>query len=702
MLLASTASFSAAPALADCAERLSVPAAAALAGGAPGQRAVTAADLIELRDFGTYGDYPGGDTTLSLSPDGKTVAVAVWRANVAGNSYCLGVAVVPVMGGAFRFVDVGGEPVLWKLDARGLADQDSGVFVGNAPLWSADGTYLVYLRRDRGMTRLWRARADGSAGEPISRETVDVRRFGWSADGKSIVYEIRPALAAAEAAIDEEGVSGFVWDDRFWPMASDRPQPSASIPSEYRVVPLAGGPARPASHAESESLNPAPDPALPLNASLAASGQANALAWVGRVHPNRFTSLRWLGARIGPRQYRCDQNPCDNRIIGLWWTGPATLHFLRDWGPEGGGDIELFRWDPGKGRPVSVRRFEGSLIGCRLAMPALVCAQERSRQPRQLVRIPLDGRAPVLIFDPNPEWARIRTGTVLRLSVSAADGERTFADLVLPPDHQPGERHPLIVVQYQSRGFLRGGTGDEYPVFLLAEKGFAVLSYQRPRDFAWGSEATSLDEYARIDNRDWADRRRVLTSMTAAIDAADALGVINPGSIGITGLSDGLPSAQYALLNSDKFRAAVFSSCCDDPYGSLYAAGPLFSDQLIAQGYPAPGEDRPGFWADYSLAVNAKRVQAPLLINAPDNEYRGAMQTVANLREAGKPVELRIFPDEYHIKWQPAHRAAIYGLVIDWFDYWLRGREDPSPGKAKQYRRWRTLPRSSAPSARAP
>jgi dipeptidyl aminopeptidase/acylaminoacyl peptidase len=229
-----------------------------------------------------------------------------------------------------------------------------------------------------------------------------------------------------------------------------------------------------------------------------------------------------------------------------------------------------------------------------------------------------------------------------------------------------------------------------------------VLSYQRPRDFAWGSAATSLSEYARIDNLGWADRRRVLSSIEAAIDRAIALGVADPDRIGITGLSDGVPTVQFALLNSTRFRAAVVSSCCDDPFGSLYAGGPVYADQLKAHGYPAPGEDRPAFWADYSLAVNARRVAAPILVNAPDREYLGAMQAVANLREAGKPIELRVFPDEYHIKWQPAHRSAIYADVLDWFDFWLRGREDPVPAKAAQYRRWRALRDRSTPSAPLP
>jgi hypothetical protein len=36
--------------------------------------------------------------------------------------------------------------------------------------------------------------------------------------------------------------------------------------------------------------------------------------------------------------------------------------------------------------------------------------------------------------------------------------------------------------------------------------------------------------------------------------------------------------------------------------------------------------------------------------------------------------------------------AAQQGAV-DWFDFWLNGREDPDPAKAEQYERWRELRR---------
>src|SRR3546814_5155407 len=54
----------------------------------------------------------------------------------------------------------------------------------------------------------------------------------------------------------------------------------------------------------------------------------------------------------------------------------------------------------------------------------------------------------------------------------------------MPAPSRPSKPYPLVVVQYDTRGFLRGGTGDEYPIQALAASGFAVLSVSRPIDYA--------------------------------------------------------------------------------------------------------------------------------------------------------------------------------------------------------------------------
>ena len=110
------------------------------------------------------------------------------------------------------------------------------------------------------------------------------------------------------------------------------------------------------------------------------------------------------------------------------------------------------------------------------------------RKNARLVAIDLrDGRQRVLL-DPNPSIRNLRLGKVQRLEWSTDKGLPVYGDLVLPPDYAGG-RLPVIVTQYWSRGFLRGGTGNDYPIQLFAQAGFAVLSISRPPSAATADPA---------------------------------------------------------------------------------------------------------------------------------------------------------------------------------------------------------------------
>ena len=92
-----------------------------------------------------------------------------------------------------------------------------------------------------------------------------------------------------------------------------------------------------------------------------------------------------------------------------------------------------------------------------------------------------------------------------------------------------------------------------------------------------------------------------------------------------------------------------------------------------------------------SLAAKAAKFKTPLLIEAADSEYRLALETVSALDDHGAPVELRVFPDEYHVKWHPVHRLAIYERNIAWFDFWLKGLRSDESGRAAEMARWEAL-----------
>jgi hypothetical protein len=84
----------------------------------------------------------------------------------------------------------------------------------------------------------------------------------------------------------------------------------------------------------------------------------------------------------------------------------------------------------------------------------------------------------------------------------------------------------------------------------------------------------------------------------------------------------------------------------------------------------------------FAVASTILIVVAPLAaqdLNAPARIDDGLEVARPALQDAGKPVEMHVFPEEHHQKWRPVHRLNIYRRNVQWFEFWLMGREDPEP-----------------------
>jgi dipeptidyl aminopeptidase/acylaminoacyl peptidase len=350
----------------------------------------------------------------------------------------------------------------------------------------------------------------------------------------------------------------------------------------------------------------------------------------------------------------------------------------------------------GTPRPVLVYSTQGVLTGCQLARVALLCLFETATTPGRIVRFDLRRRTMKTLFDPNPHLSVVRIGHTQRLFAKTTFDIEAFGDLVLPPDHRPGQRHPLIIVQYSSRGFLRGGTGDEFPIQPLAAAGMAVLSFQRPRDYVVEG-ARQLDDLTHAEQKDWGDRRNVQSALDQLIDQAVATGTIDESRMGLTGLSDGASTAQFALLNGRmQYKAVSLASCCEDEATFTALGGPALADGRKVSGYPAWG-DVVDPWRIYSLSRNAARLTTPMLLQLADSEYLLSLESVRALNAERAMVDLFVFPDERHIKWQPAHRLAIYRRNIDWFAFWLQDARPSFAEGASHFARWDAM-RQGLPS----
>lgn len=643
------------------------------------QREITALDLVGLRDFGgmQFDTYPG--PPAALSPDGRHVALQLRRGDPSSNRYCTGILVKETGSAAPpRIVADGGGLIRLSFDKYGFSGLVAGASVPSVLRWSPDGNRLAFTKAVGGILQLFVVRPDGSDEEQLTHAGVSIDDFQWLPGGEALVYASRAGLLDAERRIDSEALSGWRYDQRYWPLAGGRPHPPSPIPRRVEVIALADRTLRPASDAERLVLEPAGTPGWPAGATqLLPLGSGADRAWLAPAGPDAPFKPNRLHVAVNGRELPCPEADCTD-VIGLWRRDARTILFLKRQGVARS-ELALMRWDLGKGAPRLLRRTTDPWLGCQLGSGELVCAAEGGTAPRHVIGVDVGTGQVRTIYDPNPEFAAIRLRRPERLVWRNAFGIDTFADLVLPSEYRPGHPVPLIVVQYDSRGFLRGGTADEFPIQLFAANGFAVLSFNRPPWYALQGKPRDTFAFLQANQKDWADRRSVQSSLEIAVERLIARGIADPARIGITGQSDGASTATFALIHSRLFKAVALSTCCEDP-AMMASLGPGFEDWYARSGYPRFNEDRPDFWKQGALAPNLGALPpVPLLIQAGEEEFRFALPTYAAVKNAGWPVEMYVFSGEGHVKLQPAHRLAVYERNLSWFQRWFKPQQSASP-----------------------
>jgi dipeptidyl aminopeptidase/acylaminoacyl peptidase len=420
------------------------------------------------------------------------------------------------------------------------------------------------------------------------------------------------------------------------------------------------------------------------------------VAWLENPDPEKYPGalpplkLYAASAHDIAGTIECQAPECDGGIRRLWWLDPNELIFERY---ENYGRRAFYGWTPETGAIRRIYATNDWISDCSVAEERAVCFLESPTRPRRIVSLDLRTGDVSTLVDPNPEFKGIRLSDVEHMVWENEFGRRTWGYLVKPLDYDPGRRYPLIVVQYSPDSCLRGGVGDEFPTHAFAANGFAVLCFSQTgvdRDIF----KTLVDPLAilRAEYEDFAKHKQSVSSLEVIIDALAQRGLVDPRRVGLTGLSAGVEVLQYALIHSKVFAAAATSGGGVEPisyFGSTASSRENFFHPLDFGNLYVEGEG--GNWPEFSLALNAENIDVPLLIQAADREYLHSIQTVITWIVAGNAIEMRVFPDEHHVKWHPAHRFHVYERNVDWFNYWLRGVEDSSPEKSDQYQRWRAM-----------
>ena len=669
-------------------------------------RAITAEDLVQLRDIGTL---LGG--RFALSPDGEKIALLLVTPSIRANGYEMTWLIVPTDGGNSPPIQAGtgGDIVLAEIgDGR-----RNGVLATKKALWSPDGRWFAYLLKHDGAIQIWRSSRDGTVQAQVTHNAADVIDFRWSRDSSKLFFLTGRNRAATAEHNQTEAAQGYLYDRRFWPGYERHPLQYGCTPNWLVQAPAPAGQACPrepmvmsadaagdehqaerSEQAEYQNLDvlPALEKTRQID-SIRRAPNHREVAWLENPNPAEFTGydppLTVFASHSpdGRHAKRCMADACTGAIDGLWWDANRLI-ILRS---EGHSRLvsALYAWEPDTGKVRAILRTPDYLSECDVVRAHAICLHEGSTAPGTLVSISLRDGTRTTLFDPNPDMQNISFSKVEKLESDDGFGNDAAGHLIYPLDYSAGQRYPLVIVQYRSRGFLRGGVGDEYPIHVFAANGFAVLSFDEPEDRQIAAHASDPAADVTAEYTGFRKQLSHFNALTKMIDELIARGIVDPNRIGITGLSDGAENVAYALIHSSKFAAAAVSTLVFHPFAQRFIGNSGYRDLIVRLfGDPLVSLDK---WRELSIGLNADRIYTPLLAQVADHELMEATLNFEPLQDAGRPVEMVVFPNEYHVKWQPAHRLAVYNRNLDWFRFWLQGYEDPAPAKTEQYTRWREL-----------
>ena len=650
---------------------------------------INAATIAQLRGLGGF----------SISPNGKHLAFIAYEPNVDSNSFDSRWFVTDLSdGGLVSEVGDAGKDELFDWNtrlnhARGL--RSPAVNWSARPKWSPQGESFLYLKQTDDQVQIWQSFVDGAPSRQVTFSKGDVIDFEWSNDGNLILFSTYATREELLSTQEADARSGFRVDaETRWSYLHHQPYrpiyellPEGPLEWEIRVGTFTAKPR--------ETSTPNPPGLVP----------SYRVRFVELDIEKSIDQIRGGQRRVlidgpGDSTIECSFSECEGYILSLgseraWLDedGQFVLFWTRD--PESY-ELDLLRWNFGSQTIERLLRTRDLYSKCDLKNDLLYCLRKGPTQTNQLVSIHLVTGEPEVVVDPNPDWKGFRQGRVQYLNWSV-DEFQARGILFLPPDHNGSDPVPLVVNGYGLTDSLEADGGVHCPTHAMASEGLAVLLYE------WDPAPLPIAQ-----SRDQMSKTYWTSQYTGTVPAGstpfkliqeivrrlDAERTIDSSKVGICGFSNGMNPAAYGLINSDLFSAASLAWVRWNPSAYYLPAPNLGADILKAAGMFNPIEDQPTIgMAALSLSLNANHVDAPILVQASVSEYYSAMQSEALRRfhDAGKPMEMFVFPNELHTFFHPAHVYSRYKRNIQWFDYWLNGNEAVDPIDADQYERWSTM-----------
>jgi dipeptidyl aminopeptidase/acylaminoacyl peptidase len=554
-----------------------------------------------------------------------------------------------------------------------------------SPRWSPDGKQVAFLSNRDEQQQIYVMRADGGEATAVTKGKRSVRSFAWSPDSKQIAFLAPNAKSEAEEKKDKDKDDARIVDKddkqpRLWLLTLATGEAKALTDAKWEISELAwlktgdrlivSATDHPESDQETHRIFSISIPDGSRRLIFAPHGPFHEL----QVSPDGAT-VSYIGSRVdGPSPHdlmlldidkRATRNltgaSLDRAISEHRWMKDGSMlalyvdgfrNKLVGFSPEGMSKI------PANPPSCNVNAFAVSGAG-----DVVFAGQSATTPPELWFWDQKD--SPHQVSHLNDSWKQFTLSAPEFYKYKSFDSLEIEAALLRPSGAVGKSKMPLITLIH---GGPTGNWQDSIEVWgqLLAARGYAVFYPNIRGSVGYGQK------FIEMNRGDWggADFKDVMWGVKDLIDR----GIADPAKLGIGGWSYGGYMAEWAITQTNDFKAAVSGAGLSNlisEYGS--EEHPAYDDWFY--GVPYESDSLVKF-LNSSPFTQLKNAKTPTLIlqgetdttDPPDQSqelYRG-------LKHYGVETELVMYPREPHGFREEKHLLDRLNRILAWYDAHLK------------------------------
>ncbi|MFZ0462428.1 MAG: S9 family peptidase [Candidatus Acidiferrales bacterium] len=555
----------------------------------------------------------------------------------------------------------------------------------DSPRWSPDGKFLAFLSNRDENRQVYLMPSNGGDAYAITEGKRNVGSFEWSPDGKQIAFLAPDEPTAAEEKKEKDKDDAIVVDhedknNRLWILDVATKKARAITAANWEVRELEWTPqgdriiVSATDHPESEN-----DTNRIFAVDVSAGKMSLLFAPTGpfgniRVSPDG-KQFAYAAARVdGPEPHdiyvrSIDASPSDPSR-NLTAAGLDRPSFEFQWRPDGsltavaqtGFKTTLYSVAmDGSAKPID--NIEPNPHNFAISSAGTLAFVGESATEANEIYLSANGGAPERVTHLNSSWDSITLAKPEFFHYKSFDGITIEGELLRPLDAAGNSPMPTVILVH---GGPTGAWSDNVDSWgqLLAAHGFAVAYFNIRGSTGYG------EKFVEMNRADWggADFKDVM----AGVDCLVAQGVADPNRLGIGGWSYGGYMAEWAITQTNRFKASVSGAGMVDLIAEFETEnGPSYDKWFWGLPY-----DKQEEMLKHSPYLYLKNAHTPILILQGINDTTDPLGQSTGLYRGlkfyGAPAELVEYPRENHGFHEEKHELDRLNRILAWYQEYLK------------------------------